>query len=242
MKKNIGTTVVTVLVVLGLVYLLPMDMISWGKLEMGMDRTVTVTGQATGQVKNEIASFSAGVTALNESKDEAVAEVNGKVEQMVESVKDFGVDEKDIKTQNLSIFQQEEYDQQTRKTVKGQWRVSNNVEVILREVDRASELADLLASSGATNVSGPRLRPDENANGEDVLFSAAVADARVKAEKAAVAAGARLGKVISVVEGGSNNVVQPMLELAASGRGGGAPIEPGSTTASKTVTVVFEMK
>lgn len=204
-------------------------------------RTVAVTGQAIGQVQNEIASFSAGVTAINDNKDGAVDEVNQKVATMIEKLKGFGIDEKDIKTQNLSINQQEDYDQATRRSQPGQWRVSNTVEVTLREVDRASELADLLASSGATNVYGPNLRVDENNDAEDELFNEAVGDARAKAEKAAKAAGARLGQVISVTEGGSASV-GPVYRALSEGMGGGAPIEPGSSQISKTVTVVFELK
>lgn len=241
-QKNIKQTIVTVLVVLVLVYVLPVRNIRWGKLEFSSDRTVTVVGEAKQQVNNEIASFSAGVTAINDNKDVAVKEVNDKVAKLIENIKNFGIEEKDIKTSNLSIYQQEDYIEATRRSQPGQWRVSNNVEVILRQVERTSELVDLLAGSGATDVYGPNLRIDEESDAGDELFTEAVADARAKAEKAAEAAGAKLGKVVSMTEAGSSSVV-PFYRAAAEGMGGGgAPIEPGSSQISKTVTVVFELR
>ena len=59
---------------------------------------------------------------------------------------------------------------------------------------------------------------------------------------AAVAAGRKLGAVVSVNDNGnSNNVIYPMA-VKMDGLGGGAPVESGSTTIYKTITVSFELK
>ena len=236
--------VLIIVVVAGLLLLFPWKRINWGKISMVPTETVTVFGEAKSVQKNQIATFSAGVDAVNDSKEVAVAEVNQKVAAIVKAVKDFGIKEADVKTQSLSVYQSEEvyYDRGIQKSRKGQWRVSNTVEITLREIDKASALADLLTNGGATNVYGPNFRVDDTNAAEKGLYDAAMKDAREKAEIIAVAAGRKLGAVVSVNDNGnSNNVIYPMA-VKMDGLGGGAPVESGSTTIYKTITVSFELK
>ena len=96
---------------------------------------------------------------------------------------------------------------------------------------------------GATNVSGPNFQLDTSKKVTDALVADAIADAQIKAEAMAKASGTSLDKVISVTEGGSSNVINPMFAGAAGmGGGGGAPVEPGSTNVNKTVTVVWSLR
>lgn len=226
-------------------YIFPWQDLEWGSLRMAQERTITVSGEAEKQEQNQIAQFSAGVRVTGDDKEAAVEEVNQVVSEIIGKVKNFGVGEEDIQTQNLSVHQTEDryWDEESGsyKNRPGQWRVSNTIEVTLREVDKASQMADLLSESGATNVYGPNLRVDSSERSGDDLLSAAVADAREKAEGLASQMGVKLGRVIRVVEEGtrSDRGVVPMMEAGA---GGGAPIEPGSTRVSKSVTVVFEIK
>jgi uncharacterized protein YggE len=194
-------------------------------------------------VKNQIASFTAGVDVINSDKNAATKEINTKMADLVKAAKDFGIADKDIKTQNLSYYQQEEsyYDNGVQKFRKGQWRVSSSIEMKLRDTTRAQDFAGILANSGANNVYGPNFALDDTDQAENGLFDAAMDKARTKAELAAKAAGRSLGKVISVSEGTTNNNVVPMYRMAEGG-GGGAPMEAGSGTVYKTVTVVYELK
>jgi len=47
---------------------------------------------------------------------------------------------------------------------------------------------------------------------------------------------------VSVTEGGSNYGIYPMSARMEGAGGAGFPMEGGSTTVSKSVTVVFELK
>ena len=225
-------------------YLLPWDKVNWGKVEMLPGSAITVTGQARSQQRSQIARFTAGVTAVNDNKDTAVKEVNEKVTEIIKAIKDFGIDEVDIKTRNISVNQMEEpvtFDGR-RKVQPGQWRVTNSIEIKLKDVDKASDLADLLTQSGATNVHGPSFSLDDTQEFETALLEDAVDAAREKAERIAKASGRKLGKVLNVNEGmGGANDIRPFAVEKAD-MGGGAPIEPGSSTLTKTVTVTFELK
>lgn len=203
---------------------------------------VTVTGEASNQEANQMATFNAGVNAVNDNKDAAIKEVNDKISAVVASVKEFGVPDADIKTQNMNIYQNQEmyYEGGTQKQRLGQWNVSNTVEIKLRQVERATELATLLSQSGANNVWGPNYALDETSQAENALMEKAIEDARMKAERIADASGASLGKVIQVIEGNNSGIIAPMYR--AEGGGGGAAMEAGSTMVTKTVSVTFELR
>jgi len=245
MMKNGVMFLGCVTVLLAILYFFPWTYITWGKVIMIPERMVTVTGYAESKEKNQIANFSAGVSAVKDSKDVAVKEVNDKISAITEAVKEFGVDVSDIQTQSMSIYQRQEsyYENGTQKSRPGQWDVNNTIAVTLRDVNRASAMAGLLTKSGATNVSGPNFQLDTSKKVTDALVADAIADAQIKAEAMAKASGTSLDKVISVTEGGSSNVINPMFAGAAGmGGGGGAPVEPGSTNVNKTVTVVWSLR
>lgn len=234
---------IMIVVVIGLVvYFLPK--MNWGQIKWLPAETVTVSGEAKSIQQNQIASFTAGVDAVNDSKDNAVKEVNSKMDSLIKGAKDFGISGADIKTQSLSFYQNEEmyYDNGVQKSRKGQWRVSNSIEITLREIDKVGSMADMLASSGANNVYGPNFQFDDTSEFENSLFEQALKNAKTKAETIATASGRKLGKVISVNEGLGGGNIFPMYAKTMAEGGGGAPIQPGSGTVSKSITGVFELK
>lgn len=87
---------------------------------------------------------------------------------------------------------------------------------------------------------GPNFSMDEDSGETDELFAEAIENARKKAQNVAASTGRKLGKVLSVVEGVTSGGPVPILRMEAGG--GGAPLEPGTGTVSKSVTVVFELR
>ncbi len=220
---------------------IPWQGVNWGKISFLPAQTITVVGEAQTQERSQVANFTAGVTVIGDDKEAAIAEVNQKTEALIESVKGFGIEDKDIKTQNISVHQEEEtfYEEGRQKRRPGQWRVSNSITITLRDVDRASALADLLAKSGATNVYGPNFSLEEGQISDEALLEEAINDAKEKAGIIAASGGGSLGRILSITEGSQAPRLYTGIGEAG---GGGTPIEPGSTTVSKSVTVVFELK
>lgn len=231
------------LILIGLSFVIPWHEVDWGSFALKPASTVAVVGEAKSQKKSEIAGFSAGVNAVGDDKEKAIADVNAKVAAIIESVKTFGITPEDIKTQNLSINQNQEtyYEDGRQKSRPGQWNVSNSIEIKLRDVDRASALADLLGKSGANNVYGPNFSLDENSTDADSLLADAIDNARTKAEQAAKAVGKRVGKIYSITEGTLSGGAVPLFKMDGIGGGGGG-MQPGTGTVGKSLTVVFELR
>ena len=251
MENKDRGSLITGLVILGVflggTLLFPWRLVDWGKIRMAEEETVTVSGYAEGVVENNVASFTARVEAFNDDKEVVVEEVNEGMSDLIELVKDFGIDKDDIQTQSVSVHQKEEYlrddEGWSGEVREGQWRASNSIEIVLREVERASELATLLSDVGAVDMYGPKLMVDSKGRqiAEKELMVEAVEDAREKAEIMAEAADKRLGGVVQLMESevGSMRLESAMSSLKA---GGGVPIETGSSEISKSVVVVFELK
>lgn len=225
-------------------YFFPWKDINWGKVELAPAQVVTVTGEAKTQERSQVASFTAGVNAVNDNKDTAIAEVNQKIDAIIQSLTTFGIPKEDVKTQNLNVYQTEEtyYEEGRQKSRLGQWRVSNSIEVKLKDVNRASELANLLSGSGANNVYGPNFSVEDTTEVEKGLLEEAINDAKEKAEIIAKASNRQLGGIVTISEG-----YQPLSYIAPLGfeggrGGGGADLQPGSATVAKTVTVTFSLK
>jgi len=232
--ENKGVVVLVLIIIAA--FILPWKNINWGKVRL-QEETIVVTGESKAEQKNEVASFSAGVNVINENKETAVNEVNKKISELVALVKDFGIAEGDIQTQSATVYEQ----QQTDKSKKNYWVVNSTVEIKLRDVSKANDLTDLLNKSGANNIYGPNFTIENTADTEKTLYDSAMTDAREKAELIANSSGRKLGKVVNVVEG-SNSNYSPVYKALSSTGTGGAELEPGTSTISKTLTVTFEFK
>jgi len=114
MKKNESITGAIIILFI-LLFLLPLRNINWGKINIGQDNGITVTGEAKTKVKNQIASFTAGVNINKTNKDDAVKEVNEKMTKLIEDIKAFGVKQEDIKTQGMSINESQNYDTKVKE-------------------------------------------------------------------------------------------------------------------------------
>ncbi len=232
-------------VLVGAAYFLPVGSINWGVVGLAPGKSLTVVGEASSKEKNQTATFTAGVNTVSDNKDTALGDSGKQVDALVAALKKFGIAEEDIKTSNLNVYQNEEtyYDNGVQKSRPGQWRISKNIEVTLRDIKRVTDLAAVLTQSGANNVYGPNFGMEDVKEAERKLIGEAFIDAKSKAEVMALASGRKLGKVLSLSEGNDTSFAGKMMYGAmGGGGGGGGEILPGSAEIRKSVTVVFELR
>jgi uncharacterized protein YggE len=253
--KNVFFALGTILILGIFVSISPLNKINWGRISILPAATITVTGSAEGQTANQMATFGASVTATNANKDTATNTVNTKMDTLIKSLKDFGIADADIKTENLNVYQMATPNPQTgstqtliypvppQTTGSGDWSATNSISITLRDVSKASALTDLLNKSGATDVYGPNFSVDENFTNDTDLLMKAMNDAKSKAETIAKSSGQTLGPVINVQENGGYSPVYPLYAATKdSASAVPAPVQPGTTTINKTVTVVYEIR
>jgi hypothetical protein len=208
-------------------------------------RTVSVSGAGTAYLVPDIAYIYVGVHTEKPSASDAVTENNTQNQTMIEALRDFGIDAKDIRTTNFSIWPQERYDPLTgTPTGEKTYVVDNTVYVTVRDLDKLGDLLDTVVAAGANTVNSIQF---DVADKDEALKDAraeAVKDAAEKAKELADAAGVQLGEVQTI--GFYDNVSYPVFE----GKGGGGadvaqaavPIQPGQLTFTVNVNVTYMIK
>ena len=219
------------------------DRVGLGLTSVFSKRTITVTGSAAKQQTNELASFNATVSNKNADKIAAVTEVTQKSEKLIADLKQFGVADKDLKTQSLNIYRDQVpfYVDGGQQFRDGDWNASISVDITLRDLSKSSDLTDLLAKSDASNIYGPSYSLTEGESDKTALLKAAFESAKAKADSLANGMGMKVGKVESVMEGSDYGLPIYPLRDAGMGAGGGG-MEPGSSGVSTTLTVTFELR
>jgi uncharacterized protein len=209
--------------------------------------TITVVGQGSVQVAPNIAQIMIGVETMAETVSEAVAENAAKMEGLLAALKAEGVAEKDIQTTNFSI-NFERYAEPTPRVLEEgaaaeprlQYRVSNMVNVTVRDLDTVSGVLDAVIEAGANNIWGVNFSLDERDEAQAEARSQAVADARARAEALAALSEVTLGPVMAVSEVvGSSPYPVTMVAAERAAVAGAGPISPGEVEISYQVQVTY---
>ena len=116
-------------------------------------RTVSVTGAGQAYLVPDIAYIYVGVHTEKPSASGAMAENNAQTQKMIQALTDFGIDAKDIRTTNFSIWPQDKYDPQTGlPTGQKTYTVDNTVYVTVRDLKKLGDLLDTVVAAGANTV------------------------------------------------------------------------------------------
>jgi hypothetical protein len=201
--------------------------------------TITVSGGATLAIPNDLARFTFGVSTRRSTSSAALSATAVRLRSVIARLAQMGIAPADITTGTISL------ERVTRPG--GEPRIlgyvaTGSVQVTVREVGRAGQVATGAVAAGATSVSGPFFSAADPGETARQALTAAFADAQVKAQRLADAAGVELGPPISIREGTS--VSPEPQEVGAEERDGGRrptppPVRPGTSTVSASVTVEF---
>ncbi len=208
------------------------------------DKTISVSAIGTTKAIPNIAKLTATIETKNPNIDLARQLNETKVAAVVEKLKGVGIDQKDIKTQNISAGQAYEpliYPNPKPNTNS----FSTNLEITIRNFDNADSIIGSLTQNGATNLYGPNLTVDD-----EILDAAksearkkAVENAKVKAEELASASGRKIGRAVKIQEQGDYGYPIPMMAIGGADlREKASQIQPGQDEVSINVQVDFELK
>jgi uncharacterized protein len=208
---------------------------------MAKQRTVTVSGVGTVRTVPDVLTVSLGVQVRGGTAREALSRANERTQAAIAALKESGVADRDLATANISIWPQ--YGNDGRR-VEG-YQAQNTLTVRLREVGAAGSLLDRVAGLVGDDIviNGISFAVDEPESRLTEARAAAMASARAKADELAAAAGAEVGKVVTIVEGGGGGGFSPYPKAArmAMAAAESVPIEAGETELSVSVTVTYRL-
>lgn len=209
----------------------------------GRSITVVGTGKATGTP--DVAHISIGVETQADTVQKAVDDNKSKMTDLLNTLKSLGVADKDIQTSNYGVYTQ----RQPSPDGKGDsgpttYQVNNQVNVTVRDVSKLGDVLDKVVAAGANNIYGVSFSVNDTTQLEADARAQAMTDAKTRAESLAKLAGVTLGDVVNVSEiiGSSGPVYDGARMSAATGLGGGAPIQPGELEVNTSIQVTFAIK
>ena len=213
-------------------------------------RSFTVEGEGSVAAVPDIAEFTFGVLTEGGNNLTALQNENAtRINQVISFLKDNGVDEEDIKTQNLNINPRYQYSNcfEGRSVcpppeIVG-YTINQSVRVKVRDMDNVGDIFAGVVNNGANTASNLRFTIDDKTEFENEARAEAIEEAQRKAKSTAKAAGVKLGKLLSIDEFGGGQGPIYSLGLAESFRADSvAPsIEPGTEEILVRVLLRYEI-
>jgi uncharacterized protein YggE len=242
--------------------LLALALVVPASAEAAIERTVSVTAEATLKVPNDSASLGFAVSRERRTRGAALRAVASGLRGVIAAVQATpGVGPGDVTTGRISV----------RKSFRGErpvYRAATGIGVTLHQPDKAGELVSGAIGAGATGVSGPNFFVGDTEAAFANALAAAFDKAKLRATALATRAGGTLGPALTIDEG-EGPVMSPVFETAgpklasdcattSPGSSGPAPVavkrtrtrcaaappptKPGTSTVTATVHVIFALQ
>jgi uncharacterized protein YggE len=211
------------------------------------EQTITLSGSGKVTVVPDRATASLGVQVTKPDARSAMAEANTLQAKVIAALVAAGVEKSDIRTSGLDLQPEYNYEGKGQPRITG-YSVTQTVKVTMKDLAKAGDVLSAAAEAGgnATRINDFKLSLGDKDKAMGEARDKAIADARKKAEQFAKAADRDLGKVIRIVETGSDESPRPYLNSYDSANDSlagikAAPIEPGEQKLSVSVKVVWEL-
>jgi hypothetical protein len=200
---------------------------------------IVVGGTGRVAVDPDVADLRLGVAVARPTVEAARAAAAEAMSAILAAVAAAGVERRDVRTTLLSVQPRYDYRDGKAPTLTG-YDLANVVEVTVRDLGNHGAVVDGALTAGATSLDGLAFRVDDPREAERAARTAAVAEARARAEVLAEAGGVALGAITSIVEGGPPPAwPQPKAARMSLAADAGTPVEGGTTEIAVTVTVTF---
>lgn len=211
--------------------------------------SIPVTGKGEVTAIPNIASFTYSIVELGKDVAEAQKKATTKNNEIIDYLKEEGIEAKDIKTSVYNIYPKYEYNPTTGRSILTGYEVNMSVDVKVRNAENAGEVLTQVGAKGVSYVSGLNFTVDDEDALKRQARDLAIDDARLQAKELAKKLGVRLGDIIAYYEM-EEYPPYPMYD----GHGGAErstavvnqamppKLEAGETKIVRRVSISFEIK
>lgn len=246
MKK--GTIIIAIAGILAITGIAATAIVMANKINT-QDR-FSVVGSGTVYAKADIANITVGLkTEVEKTAAEATADSTSKMDAIISSLKDLGIEEKDIKTTDYSLRPVYNWTENRGQILQG-YEVSQNVGVKVRDLDKIGDVIAKTTEKGANQIGNVSFTIDDEYDLKNQARELAIQKAKEKASLIAEQTGMKLGEVKGVYENADNSYPTPMYanaKLIMNESAGGASldaatIQTGQNEIRVEVTLMYEVK
>lgn len=211
--------------------------VNWSSQQSG----IWVSGQGEVTATPDIAILRLGIEAQEATMAQAQTQAAEAMSKVMTALKNNGIAEKDIQTQQFSINKITRWDDKNQQEVVIGYRVTNIVSAKIRDIDKAGSVIDAVAAAGGglTRIDSITFSIDDPSSYYSDARDEAMADAEAKAKQLATLAVVTLGKPTYISESiyipfpirGAGEAVAPAPDMTS--------ISPGEMQISISVQVTY---
>lgn len=216
----------------------------WQEMNGDYAREISVEAEGSAFVIPDTAVVNLGVTTDGETSEAVVEQNTEKMNAVLEAIKGLGIEESKIQTTGYYLYPKYNWTEEGQET--DGYTLTQNVEVRISDFELIGEVIAQSSTAGANMVGGVDFTLDDPDSAKMEARLEAVAEAKMKAEQIADAAGLKLGDVVNYYEysysggKGGGYYYDDFAEGAALEN---APsIEPGEEEVTLTVTLTYQLK
>ncbi|HPD55377.1 MAG TPA: SIMPL domain-containing protein [Candidatus Paceibacterota bacterium] len=238
------------LIIISIVALVAGWGISYVISNMPPEHTLTVSGEGKIFAKPDVAIVEMSVISQHKNVELAQSENDQKMQQVVNFLKESGIDEKDIKTTQYNL--QPEYDYSWCRTTEYpvycppklvDYMLTQSLQVKIRDLSRVGKIIGNLSEIGVNQISDISFVIDNDTEIKAAARQKAIAEAKQKAQEMANAANIELGKIIEINESVSGLTPQRIVyQKTIESADATAPIEIGTNEIVVSVSLIYEIK
>ena len=204
--------------------------------------TISVSGEGAASAEPDMATISMGVSQQSKTAQEAMDAVARDINSVLASLKDSGVEERDVQTSQISLYPVwGNADRNGNSKVTG-FSASVTLSVLLRDLEKMGAVIAEVVEVGGNRFHGVSLGFQDTSELEAAARADAVRDAVEKAEQLAAAAGVKIVGITSISEGGGGMAVPLMQRSEMAMVADTMEIATGESSVSSYVSIVFEIE
>lgn len=207
-------------------------------------RTISVSGSGSVKIPADMAKLTFSVQTKEATALDSVQKNAAKMNKVYDALKEIGIAETDISTANYSLYQENYW--KDGKDIPGLYVTSNNIIVLLDDVEKSGLVIDTAIAAGVNQMNGISFLVKDSKVAFEQARELAFQQAKEKAELFARQAGGTLGKVLSVMENSGSYPVVREYEAVEDAKlmatSNSTTISSGQDSVMATVSVVFELR
>lgn len=204
--------------------------------------TVTFTGEGKATATPDVAVADVSIVTEAATSKAAQDANTKKSKQVVDFLKNQGIEEKDIKTTGYNLYPQYNYPQFEKPAING-YTLNQSLQVKIRDLGKVSAILDGIVANGTNQVNNLSFQVDDPEKLKADVRAKAIADAKQKADTLENQIGIHLGKIVNFSENFDGGPVPIYIRDATGSFGGGGPTVPtGQNEIIINVSITYQIK
>jgi uncharacterized protein YggE len=201
---------------------------------------VQISASGRAETRPDEARFTAGVSTIAPTAAAASAGNSTAINRVVAALRALGIRPEDVQTRSITLNRLD------YGPNRGRFEANNQIEVRVRDLNKAGQAIGAATEAGANVLSGPNLDVADPEAATRAAYAAAYRAARARAESYAEAAALRIDRILAIRDAESHDgpiVAEEAMDMAARPQAAAPPpVMAGRNSSEVRIRVDFALE